>query len=33
MLERFGEIALKYVTTERIIVHGTAYIDPKRKTR
>lgn len=31
MLERFGEIALKFILTERIIIHGGAYVDKKRK--
>lgn len=33
MLERFGEVALKYVLTERIIIHGTAYVDPKTRSK
>lgn len=31
MLERFGEIALKFILTERVIIHGGAYVDKKRK--
>jgi len=27
MLERFGEVALKYVLTERVIVKGAAYVE------
>lgn len=30
MLERFGEVALKFILTERIIIHGGAYVDKKR---
>ena len=33
MLERFGEIALKFVLTERIIVNGAAYVDKKKESR
>lgn len=33
MLERFGEVALKFILTERIIIHGGVYVDkiPKLK--
>lgn len=31
MLERFGEIALKFILTERVIIRGGAYVDKKRK--
>lgn len=31
MLERFGEVALKFILTERVIISGGAYVDPKRK--
>lgn len=30
MLERFGEIALKFILTERIIIAGGAYVSKKR---
>lgn len=30
MLERFAEVAIKYVLTERIIIHGAAYVDKRR---
>lgn len=30
MLERFAEVAIKYVLTERIIIRGAAYVDKRR---
>lgn len=30
MLERFAEVAIKYVLTERIVIHGAAYVDKRR---
>ena len=33
MLERFAEVAIKYVLTERIVVHGAAYVDKRRIKR
>ena len=29
MLERFGEVALKFILTERIIISGGAYVNKK----
>lgn len=31
LLERFGEVALKFVLTERLIVHNAAYVNKKGK--
>lgn len=31
MLERFGEVALKFILTERIIIKDGVYVDKKRK--
>lgn len=31
MLERFGEIALKFILTERVIVKGSAYLNKEKK--
>lgn len=33
MLERFGEIALKFIMTERVIVSGSAYLKDKKGTK
>ena len=33
LLERFGEIALKFVLTERLIVHNAAYVNKKGKEK
>jgi hypothetical protein len=30
MLERFGEVALKFILTERIIIKDGVYVDKKR---
>lgn len=31
MLERFGEVALKFILTERVIIKDGAYVDKKKK--
>lgn len=31
MLERFGEVALKFILTERVVIKGGAYVDKRAK--
>ena len=31
MLERFGEVALKFILTERVVIRDGAYVDKKKK--